>query len=246
MTVETDADVRIKRRRAGTFHDRYPWLGPGLFVLSGAYFAAQIFVGWVWNPSYSLVNNTISDLGNTACGQYGQSYVCSPRHVYMNIAFIALGVFMAAGSLLIYQEFNEKKNREQVWALIGFSLMALGGIGAMLVGFFPENTVGTMHKLGAGVAIGGGNLAIFVLGLALVALPEGLRRNMLLFSALSVTALICFAFDRRFGIGAGTMERIAAYPETIWLIVFGIYISTNHRRDRRALATRDPINRFDE
>jgi hypothetical protein len=29
--------------------------------------------------------------------------------------------------------------------------------------------------------------------------------------------------------GAGTMERLAAYPETAWMIAFGVYISRDHR-----------------
>jgi hypothetical protein len=57
-----------------------------------------------------------------------------------------------------------------------------------------------------------------------------MRRSMLLFSATSLTALVCFAGHRYFGIGAGTMERVAAYPETVWLIAFGIFISRNHQR----------------
>jgi hypothetical protein len=39
---------------------------------------------------------------------------------------------------------------------------------------------------------------------------------------------VLFGTDRYFGLGAGSMERIAAYPETLWLIRFGLYISRNH------------------
>jgi hypothetical membrane protein len=214
---------------ASGFRDRHPLLGPAIWILSTLYFFAQLAVAWVWNPPYSLVHNTISDLGNTACGRYGSSYVCSPRHTLMNIAFVLLGLAMAAGSLFIYQEFTEKRPAERVAALIGFALMGFAGLGTMLVGIFPENTVSAMHVTGAGLAIGAGNVAIFVLGLILT-LPEEMRRYMLLFSTLSLTALFCFAFHRYFGIGAGTMERVAAYPETVWLIIFGLYISRNHQR----------------
>jgi hypothetical membrane protein len=214
---------------AGGFRDRHPWLGPAIWILSAFYFLAQVVVAWVWNPPYSLVHNTISDLGNTACGPYGNAYVCSPRHTLMNIAFILLGVVMASGSWLIYQEFTNKEGAERVAAFIGFTLMAIAGVGVLLVGVFPENTVGTAHKVGAGLGIGAGNIGIFILGLVL-ALPEGMRRYMLLFSATSLTALVCFAGHRYFGIGPGTMERVAAYPETVWLIAFGIFISRNHQR----------------
>jgi hypothetical membrane protein len=87
-----------------------------------------------------------------------------------------------------------------------------------------------MHVAGAGLAIGAGNVGIFILGAAL-SLPEAMRRYMLVFSTVSLTALFLFAFHQYFGIGAGTMERIAAYPETIWLITFGLFIWRFHPKD---------------
>jgi hypothetical membrane protein len=219
--------MAVTRSKTKTFTDHHPWVGPLVFMSSGLYFLAQIVVGWVWHPPYSVIKNTISDLGNTACGRYGGRYVCSPRHDLMDAAFIFLGLVMSVGSLLIYQEFTEKEQRERVAALIGFICMAIAGVGAIFVGAFPENTVHVMHIIGAGLAIGVGSLGILVLGFALP-LPEGLRSFMLFFATLSLTAIVLFASSRYFGIGPGGMERIAAYPETVWLIRFGIYISRNH------------------
>ena len=214
-------------QRVGKLHDDYPFLGPLVFISSALYFYAQIFVAWVFNPShtpYNVVRNTISDLGNTACGSYGREYVCSPRHPYMNAAFIFLGIVMVGGSMLLYHEFRERGGAEQNAAFTGFLFMGVGGLGAMLVGIFPENTNGTMHKTGAALAIGLGNVGIFVLGAVLSGLPEAMRRYMLVFSTASLTALVLFACHKDFGIGAGTMERVAAYPQTIWLITFGLYV----------------------
>ena len=215
--------------RTKSFTDRYPWIGPTVFMLSAFYFVAQIVVGWVWTPPYSVIRNSISDLGNTACGRYGGSYVCSPRHTLMNAAFIFLGLVMAVGSLLIYQEFTERKRREQLTALVGFVCLTLAGFGSILVGLFPENTISVMHITGAALAVGVGNVGILILALGLP-LPEGLRNFMLFIGIVSTSALILFACHRDFGIGAGGMERIAAYPQTIWLIRFAIYISANRTR----------------
>jgi hypothetical membrane protein len=101
--------------------------------------------------------------------------------------------------------------------------MALAGIGSILVGFFPENQNRTMHIIGAFLALAIGNIAILVLG-SVLTLPESMRRSMLVFSSLALAALLCFASHRSFGIGQGMMERVAAYPVTIWLITFGLYI----------------------
>jgi hypothetical membrane protein len=219
--------------RIKAFADRVRWLGPVVWMLSVSYFVTQIVVSLAWKPRYSWFTNSISDLGNTHCNP---ARLCSPRHDWMNAQFIVLGGVMALGSLLIFQEFQEKGAEERLAALIGFGGMAIAGVGAALVGRFPENTVGWMHILGAGLAIGVGSLAIFVLGVVLP-LPERLRWPMRIVSPIALVALALFASHHYLGIGGGTMERIAAYPETIWLISFGVYISASHYAARRAERT---------
>jgi hypothetical membrane protein len=226
---------RRGRHRAKTFTDRFPFIGPSIWILSVQYFIAQVIVAWVWMPPYSVSRNTISDLGNTICGPYGGSYVCSPRHDLMNASFIALGAVMAAGSWLIYQEFNGRGDRERLGALAGFAALAVGGLGAFFVGKYPENVNHTMHIVGAGLAIGVGNLGVLVLGLTL-GVPNRMRVSMIVLSAVSLAALGLFATRTYLGLGPGGMERIAAYPETLWLIGFGIYISRNHFLKRSSSA----------
>jgi hypothetical membrane protein len=207
-----------------SFVDRHPWVGPAVFVSSVVYFAAQLVVALAWHPAYSVVNNTISDLGNTACGDYHGAYVCSPRHAVMNAAFVFLGVVMALGSMLLGAEFAERTATARRSSGVGFTLVAVGGLGAVLVGAFPENTVGALHLTGAGLAIGSGNLGILVLGVSLP-LPAWLGRPMVAVASLSIVALVLFASGEYLGTGPGAMERIAAYPETVWMIVFGSYTS---------------------
>jgi hypothetical membrane protein len=215
-------------RWVGATHDAYPSLGPAIFTVASLYFLIQVIVAWVFTPSYNLVSNSISDLGETSCGGYGSPAMCSPRWWLMDyVGFLLLGLVMVVGSALLYHEFTERPPRERRAAMVGFTLVALGGFGSILVAFFPENENGTMHIIGAALAIGVGNVAILVLG-AILILPESMRRAMLLFSSLALVALVCFASHRYFGIGHGTMERIAAYPVTIWMITFGLYIWRFH------------------
>lgn len=153
-----------------------------------------------------------------------------PRHLLMNLGFAYLGLIMAFGSILLYNEFTSSDRKvDRLAAFLGFTLMSLAGVGAIIVGVFPENTLSYMHIAGAALAIGGGNVGILILG-SVLDLPEAMRRYMLVFSTLSITCLTLFAAHRYFGIGAGTMERIAAYPETIWLITFGLYIWRFHQK----------------
>jgi hypothetical membrane protein len=160
----------------------------------------------------------------------------------MNAEFWALGLIMAVGSLLIFQEFTERTDGERLAARIGFCCLAGGGVGAVLVGAFPENTVSLMHILGAGLAIFVGTLGILLIGLK-VSLPLGLRWTMRIVAPIAMIALILFAGHVYLGMGAGAMERIAAYPETVWLVIFGVYISATHhysKGSRRTAATAAP------
>jgi hypothetical membrane protein len=205
----------------GEFTDRHPLVGPAVLISSTLYFIAQLAAAWVWNPPYSVITDTISDLGKTT----------SPRHVLMNAAFVLLGVVMSLGSLLIYQEFRRASLVQQRGALVGFTVMGVAGVGAVLVGVFPENTSHALHLVGAVLAIGGGIVAIFVLGWVLE-LPERLSTFTRFWAPVAMTALVLFACHRDFGIGAGTMERFAAYPVTIWLIAFGCYMARRHVKRR--------------
>jgi hypothetical protein len=89
------------RRRLKTFTDRYPYVGPGIWILAVEYYIVQIVVAAAWPTTYSLGLNPISNLGNTRCGLYDHRYVCSPRHTLMNAAFIVLGAVMVACAPLI-------------------------------------------------------------------------------------------------------------------------------------------------
>jgi hypothetical membrane protein len=105
--------------------------------------------------------------------------------------------------------------------------MSVAGIGTALVGIFPENVNHPAHLVGAALAIGGGTVAIYILGWTLE-LPTRLQAYTRLWPPIQMTALVLFACHRDLGIGEGTMERIAAYPVTIWLISFGVYMARPH------------------
>lgn len=214
------------------FTDKFPLLGPAVWILSVQYFAAQIVAASAWPRSYNWAGNFISDLGNTACGQFGDHFVCSPDHALMNASFITLGATMALGSLLIYQEFKESRA-----SLIGFSLMALAGLGSVLVGAFPENTATGLHVLGAFLALGVGNVSLIFLSRSLENVRPGFRVFTLWVGIISLTSFLLFIGGAHLGIGRGTLERIASYPQTLWLILFGLYMCGSHIRHKKTIPT---------
>jgi hypothetical membrane protein len=188
------------------FIDKYPLVGPMFWLISIQYFIVMSLVAWAWPTHYSALDNTISDLGNTACGIYSGRYVCSPQHVWMNASFIALGITMIFGSALIYHEF-----RKNVGSLVGFSFMGLAGFGLILVGIFAENTISSL---------------LIILGITLD-LPKWLKLFSVIAGIVSLAAFILFVSHNYLDLGIGGMERLATHPQTIWLIVFGLYMSRN-------------------
>lgn len=215
----------ISSRKLTAFTDKYPLIGPVVWILSVQYFVIQLIVAHSWDPSYSWSKNLISDLGNTACGQYFDRYVCSPQHSLMNASFILLGVTMALGSILIYREFRRSRG-----SLVGFLLMALAGIGTIFVGLYPENTIAAAHGTGAFFGLVIGNISLVVLAFALKNIRREFRIYTFTSGSFSLLVFGLFYAGINVGIGHGNMERLISYPQTIWLILFGIYMTATHIR----------------
>lgn len=192
-------------------------LGSILWILSVQYFVAQFFVALAWAEPYSVLHNTISDLGNTACGLYDGGFVCSPSYGWMNASFAILGLSMSLGSLLLYRYYSKSAA-----SATGFSFMCLAGVGTALVGIFPENTIGALHVTGAALPFLFGNVALVLFGFTL-RLPRTLRYYTSISGFVALGGLLLFLTHNYLGLGTGGMERITAYPQTVWLIVFGVY-----------------------
>lgn len=212
-------------RRIAIFTDKYPLVGPFFWAVTIQYVIVQIIVAAFWhNPAYSWLHNAISDLGATLCGQYSGRAVCSPLFPLMNASFVLLGITMVAGSILIYQEF-----RKSFGSRLGFTMMALAGIGVILVGLFPENEVPVMHGLGALLAFLLGDVAMVVFGFSLFIHPS-IKLYSIASGIISLSALGLYSMHQYLGFGLGGMERLAGYPQTLWLILFGIYMTRPHFR----------------
>lgn len=197
---------------------QHPKLGYLLYASGVQYFFVQVIVASRWTPTFNLSRNTISDLGNTACGSFNARFVCSPWHTLMNLSFILLGIAMMVGSLLTYSYF--KQNRK---TSIGFSAFGIGGLGVILVGLFPENSISVLHGIGAALPFSIGNLGILILGFALKDIPKWLRVFTIFTGIVALTALVFYANNNFLKLGEGGIERVVAYPQTIWLVVFGLY-----------------------
>jgi hypothetical membrane protein len=206
-------------RRIKIFTDKYPLIGPTFWIISIQYFVIQLIVALGWTVPYSFSNDTISDLGNTVCGIYSGRYVCSPYFTWMNVSFVVLGATMIAGSTLIYQEFRKNTVNK-----IAFILMALAGLGTILVGIFPENTISFLHYAGALLPFLLGNVALVIFGFSL-GFEGKFKIYTIASGVVALIALVLFSIHIYLGLGIGGIERLVAHPQTVWLIAFGIYMS---------------------
>jgi hypothetical membrane protein len=214
-------------------------LGAIVWMLAIQFFIAQFIVQSAWTTPFSLTTNYISDLGNTICAPYpagSNMYVCSPWHAWMNTSFILLGVIILGGAALIYRAFPPGRTR-----MVGLVLLALAGPGPILVGLFPENVNITPHAIGAAAHFISGNLAVAVLGIAIAAARRQplLAACSIILGGLGLLATALFVSGHYLGMGVGGMERVAAYPLPVWLIVAGISVAQS------SFATTKPADLFD-
>lgn len=192
------------------------YIGPIMWILCMQYFIVQIIVANAYVGEYSWARNTISDLGNTTCSVYSNRYVCSPQHLLMNISFILLGIFQLMGALVLNMVERSKKN------LIGYGCLVLAGVGTIIVGLYPENAGGPMHAFGAALPFVLGNIAMIILA-ATSRFPIWLRYYSYFSGFIALIALVLFMTRNYLGIGLGGMERVVAYPQTIWMVIVGMY-----------------------
>jgi hypothetical membrane protein len=193
-------------------------------VASVEFVVAMAVVQWRWTTAYSLSRNVISDLGNTACGNWPTAtshYVCSPWHTAFAVSIILLGLLSILGVLLIRTAFPDRTSRS-----LGLGLLALSGIGAIGVGLFPENVHLQFHEIFALLAFVGGNLALIVLGVAMFRDTrwDGYRAYTLFSGLVGIVALLLYLAKLTAGLGPGGMERLVVAPLLLWMVVVSIHL----------------------
>jgi hypothetical membrane protein len=208
------------------------------------YAITQLVVASAWKTPYSLRDNYISDLGNTACGQFTlphgtPGYVCSPLHALMNSSFILAGALMLIGAILLHRTWPRR-----ALSTTATVLLLLAALGKILVGLVPENSNVSLHLLGAF------NLPLSSIGILLLSIAV-MRTNRrlgvfgivvaavgLIGTVLSVAAQ--YRPSLYLGLGVGGSERLIGYPGNAWMVVVGIVVlvaaSTARRRSQQRLS----------
>jgi len=217
------------RARLGPLVHRSVHQGAILFLLGSIEFLLGMAVTQVGYgpPAYSLTQNYISDLGATKCGVFHGAtslvghYACSPWHVVFNASIVLLGLLLIFGAVLVRSAFPPRRSRN-----IGLLLLILAGIGAMGVGFSPEDVDIAVHSISAFLAFSASGFALIVLGFAMFRDTrwDGFRAYSILSGLLTLVALVLFASKVYGPLGVGGMERLIVAPVLLWAIVVGVHL----------------------
>jgi hypothetical membrane protein len=164
--------------------------GACLWLLCFQFFVAEQIARMGWTGQYSMRRNYISDLGALRCPPG-----CSSLHWVMNGSFVLQGLLIFFGAVLLHRLIPS----------IAVALLAIAGLGVLVVGLVPEDGNARLHLLGAAANFLGGNLAIILLAKR--------WKSWITFAAGSIGLLASFALAfHGMGRDTGTVERLAAYP----------------------------------
>jgi hypothetical membrane protein len=181
-----------------------------LLLVGSAQFAVLLIVAEAVYPGYSISANYISDLG--VWGQLSATI--------FNPSIILFGLLVVAGAYFVQKTFGKR--------LVSVTI-ALSGLGALLVGFFPENTfvvngVPVIHAIAALISFISGGIGAII---SYRVVKEPLKYISVILGSASLFALVLFvstASSGYLGLGAGGMERVIVYPTLVWTICFGGYL----------------------
>lgn len=176
------------------------WLAALQFFVAEA-FAARSVPGYTYRLGY------ISDLGAVRCAE-----ICSPRHAWMNGAFVLQGALIPAGLAL-------SRRSEDLGGRLSVAALAACAIGVAVVGIAPEDTAPGWHYFGATLNLVFCNVGALAGGLSRGA--SGVARSGIVAGAVGLGACAALALSAYGDIGVGAVERLAAYPFLVWLAANG-------------------------
>ena len=204
-------------------------LGAIFWLLTVEFFLAQFLAQAAW-PGYAMAVEDISLLGVTSCGSYvnaapgGIMPVCSPLSLLFNIGMTLNGALVVLGVWFTRDFWPQTRLR-----LVALWLLALGGDGTMLAGIFTLDTNPALHLFGAVLALGLSCFGFIALARVVWRSHRAFALYSLATGVLALTGFVLYAAEIYLG-GRGTVERLAAWPQTLWYMVTGALILSGRLR----------------
>lgn len=208
-------------------------LGAVCWLLTAQFFVVQA-AAQALMPGYDLALYDISVLGVTECGVYmdatsgNPDVLCSPLHWLFNFGIMLHGLLGLMGIWLTRELWPAK-----IWIDLAMWCLAIGCLGAIIVGFYPINIALSPHVFGA-------ILALALPGFGLLLLGWGLQSERTVFAGISYALGLCIligALGHAMGgplLGRGTVERMAAWPQTVFYMFAGTMMLVRSSRKAQA------------
>ncbi|KRE94032.1 hypothetical protein ASG76_11535 [Nocardioides sp. Soil774] len=180
-------------------------LGAIAFLLRPTYVLTEVVTAAATTGGYSFVSDSVSRLGEVGCSE---AY-CSPRHEVMNGSFMAYGVLLAGGALLLARPLGP-------WVT---GLLVVSGVSSYATGLAPLDQDAALHAIAARPLFVGQPLALLLLGHRLRDERPRLATGLLATGIVTATAAVGFIVsgDDR---AAGALERLALWPVLLGLAAF--------------------------
>ena len=190
-------------------------IGPAVYLTAEAVSAAA----WS-NPTYSYLQNWISDLGSSTQGTFEGREINSPLYQIMNGGFLIQGLFFAAGMLLIARGLPRRLRRTTialaVATTVGYALLAIFHGSSQAA----EDGTLALHYLGATLAIIGANALAIVLGAHWWNDPENrsLGHASVPLGILGLVAVVALFSTMNSNLPSGLIERVSVYTAVLWQV----------------------------
>jgi hypothetical membrane protein len=186
-----------------------------LLLATGAVVLLAIITAEALYPAaFDSTTNTVSDLA----AMRPDDVVRQPSAAIFNVTMIVGGLAIAVAAVLL---------RRSRAALPGVVATAGLGVGMVLVGVFPGNTVMAVHQLVSLLAFTSGGLAAI---LTARLLPRALRPVQRLLGAVALFFLVAYQLFSQSALfeelGEGGTERWIVYPVALSLVVLGSSLVT--------------------
>lgn len=192
------------RRHDGVGAAATRW-GALALLVRPAHIAAEFVVAAATTGGYSFLADSVSRLGEVGCS----ATYCSPRHELMNGSFMAFGVLLAGGAVLLARPLGP-------WAT---GLLVVSGLSSVATGLAPLDQDSTLHAIAAAPLFVAQPIALIVLGARLRHDRPRLARALLATGAVTGVSAVTFVLSGD-GPVSGALERLALWPVLIGLAGF--------------------------
>lgn len=179
--------------------------GAVALILRPTYIATEFVVAAATSGSYSFVADSVSRLGEVGCSD---AY-CSPRHQLMNGSFMAYGVLLATGAVLLSRPLGP-------WVT---GLLVVSGVSSIATGMAPLDQGAIVHAMAATPLFVAQPTALLVLGARVRGRHPRLGLTLMATGTVSGGAALAFVLAGD-GPTSGALERLSLWPVLVGLAAF--------------------------